>query len=81
MMDGDTIPAASVVRPGRVDDLAFAIAKRAVLMKAPPMAKAMFQEAEPIIQALCTRYLGKLKMPGVPRTRNTPRKKKVASAN
>jgi len=66
-----------VVRPGRVDDLAFAITKRVVSVKAPPFVQEVFLEAEPIIQAVFTRYLGKIHFPGVPRTRNSPRKRKV----
>jgi hypothetical protein len=70
-----------VVRPGRVDDLAFAITKRLVAFKAPPIVQQVFTEAEPIVQGLLTRYLGKIHFPGVPRTRNSPRKRKKGAAH
>lgn len=59
-----------VVRPGRVDDLAFAITKRVVEQKANPFWQTAFAEAEPIIKAGYTRaakYLGILRLPGIPR--------------
>lgn len=71
-----------VVRPGRVDDLAFAITKRVVALKANPVVQQVFTEAEPIIKALYTRgakALGILRMPGIPSGR-ARRKKAVADA-
>jgi hypothetical protein len=71
----------TVVRPGRVDDLAFAITKRVVAVKAPPFVQEVFLEAESIIKAVYTRYLGKIHFPGVPRTRDKGKRKKVDHAH
>jgi hypothetical protein len=70
-----------VVRPGRVDDLAFAIVRRVVATKGNALVQQTFLEAEPIVQGLLTRYLGKIHFPGVPRTRNSPRKRKKGAAH
>ena len=67
------------VRPGRVDDLVFAIGKRLVTLKAPPVVQEVFLESEPILKGLCTHYLGKIRVPGVQRTARKASKKRGAN--
>jgi hypothetical protein len=63
------------VRPGRVDDLALAIAGRIVERHGNPMVKEIFHDLEPVLEPLAKEYLGKLRIPGVPRTRRAGVKK------
>jgi hypothetical protein len=51
------------VRPGRVDDLAFAVAERVVQQKAPPLVQSIFEDAAPTLKALSRKYLKRFNVP------------------
>jgi hypothetical protein len=59
------------VRPGRVDDLALAIAGRIVDRHGSPLVKEIFHDFGPVLEPLAKEYLGKLRIPGAPRARRT----------
>lgn len=56
------------VRPGRVDDLALALADRAVAQFGTLEMKAVYPEVKPILEPLAHHFLGKIKVPGVARS-------------